>query len=138
MARRRRNEPEPEPEADVVGDSESLKPLPEMIRRAAALGLSGFFMTEGALRKAFGDTVPQEWVDFAVGQAERTRDEMIERLGDEMSRMIQKVDIGQVIEQLISGHTIEINARVRLLEREEGADDERPATTRLDVRIGSR
>ncbi|MBW2665766.1 MAG: hypothetical protein JRE13_05685 [Deltaproteobacteria bacterium] len=31
-----------------------------MMRRAVAMGLSGFFLTEEAIRKAVGDTLPKE------------------------------------------------------------------------------
>ena len=40
---------------------ESLRAIPELMRRAIALGLTGFFTTEEAVRRALGDTVPKDW-----------------------------------------------------------------------------
>jgi hypothetical protein len=124
-----RTDSEPEP----VPDSDTLSPVPELIRRAAALGLSGFFMTEGALRKALGDTVPKDWVDFAAQQGERTRNDLMERLGDEMARVIRNVDLVEMLDQLLTGRTIEVEAKFRLgaPTDDEGADASRP----VDIRI---
>jgi hypothetical protein len=78
--------------------------------------------------------VPQDWVDFAAGQGERTREELMDRMSAELGKMIQGVDLGALLEQLLDGRTIEINARVRLGEKSGAADDD-AAATRLDLRI---
>ena len=104
-------------------------PLPDFLRRAVALGLSSFFTTEEAIRKALGDTVPQDWVDFASQQSERTRSEMMDRLSAEFGRVLQEVDLVELAEHLLAGRTIEVRAEFRLGDRE--ADDEARTTVRL-------
>jgi len=97
--------------------------VPEFLRRAAAIGLSGFFTTEQAIRKALGDTVPQEWVDFASEQGERTRRELMDRLADEFGKILQNVDLLEFAEALLSGRTLEIEARIRLTPRGEAGSE---------------
>jgi len=92
--------------------------LPELLRRAMALGFSGFFSTEEAIRKALGDTVPRDWVDFASAQSERTRRDLLERLGGEFGRVLDEVDPVEVLERLLEGRTVEVTARIRLGERD--------------------
>jgi len=92
-----------------------------MMRRAVAMGLSGFFLTEEAIRKAVGDTLPKDWADFAVEQSERTRSELMERLGTELSRTLASVDVAEIFEQLFEGRTVEIKAEIRLKARDEAA-----------------
>jgi hypothetical protein len=87
--------------------------VPDLLRRILALGFSGFFLTEGALRKALGDTLPQEWMDFAVDQSERTRNEFLERLAVEIARSAEAVDLGSLADRLLEGHTIEVKAQIR-------------------------
>jgi hypothetical protein len=94
--------------------------LPDLFRRVMALGLSSFFTTEEAIRKAVGDTLPQDWIDFARQQSDRTRAEMIDRLAAEFGRVVQSVDLAELAERVLEGRSIEITARVRLGEREEG------------------
>jgi len=89
-------------------------PLADLIRRFTALGLSSFFTTESAIRRAFGDTVPQEWVDFVTEQGERGRQELFDRLAAEAGRVLERVDLEELLENLLTGRTIEIEAKVRI------------------------
>ena len=91
--------------------------FPDMARRAIAFGLSGFFLTEEAIRKALGDTLPKDWLDFAVHQSERTRKEFMERLSFEIAQSLQSIDVAAVLDQLLAGRTIEVKATFRLGER---------------------
>jgi hypothetical protein len=88
--------------------------LPELARRALSLGLSGFFFTEETIRKALGDTLPREWMDFAVDQSERTRREFLERLSFEIAQSLEKVDLASVLRELLEGRTLEVRAEIRL------------------------
>lgn len=106
-----RSAPSDLPSSDAQG------PVADLIRRFAALGLSGFFQTEGALRKAFGDTVPQDWVDFANDQSERGRQELFDRIAAEMGRVLDGMDPQELIDELLTGRTIEIEAKIRIGER---------------------
>ncbi len=88
--------------------------LPEFARRVIGLGMSGFFLTEETIRKALGDTVPKDWADFAADQSERTRKEFLERLSFELAQSIEKVDLAQVLVELMEGRTLEVKAEIRL------------------------
>lgn len=115
-------------------DPRAAGPIPDLIRRTAALGLASFFSTEEALRKALGDTLPRDWIDFATAQSERTRSEATQRMAEEMGRVLEQMDVVDVLEKLLSGRTIEIEARVRLGPRddEESSSD---AGGRASIRV---
>jgi hypothetical protein len=91
-----------------------LAALPEFARRVIGLGLSGFFLTEETIRKALGDTLPKDWADFVVDQSERTRKEFLERLSFELAQTLEKVDVAQVLKELLEGRTLEVRAEIRL------------------------
>jgi hypothetical protein len=78
------------------------------------LGFTGFFMTEEALRRALGDSVPRDWLDFMVGQSEKTRAELLERLSREFGKVISAVDPVEILRRLLDGQTIEVSARIKL------------------------
>jgi hypothetical protein len=82
------------------------------------LGLSGLFLTEEAFRKAFGDTVPRDWMDFATEQSARTRSEFLERLSAELGRVLESVDLVQLLDAVVTGRTIEVKAEIRIGERD--------------------
>lgn len=101
---------------DVSEDGdEATGPIPEMVRKALAVGLAGFFSTEHTIRKALGDTVPREWVDFVSSQSERTRGDLTDAIAQEVGRTLRSIDLTHVADQLLTGRTLEVSARIRLL-----------------------
>jgi hypothetical protein len=128
MARQRGKEREPR--GSTAGDSEggdSIGPnsagggMPELVRRALSLGLSGFFTTEETVRKALGDTLPKDWIDFAVDQSGRTRQELLDRVSTEIGRSLSDVDLAEVLSRLLEGRTVEVTARIKLAPAEPDA-----------------
>jgi len=93
---------------------ESLRAIPELMRRAIALGLTGFFTTEEAVRRALGDTVPKDWTDYIAESSDRTRSEFLDRLSREIARTLKGVDIAAVLQQLLEGRTLRVNAEFSL------------------------
>jgi hypothetical protein len=123
------------PDTDAEGDAQdsgtAFNALPDFVRKAFATGLSGFFLTEEALRKALGDTLPKDWADFAIDQSSRARDDFMERLSFEIGRALENVDLAAVLSQLLEGRTLEVKAEVRLSQKH-GTE----APLRLEVTSG--
>jgi hypothetical protein len=90
--------------------------LPDLLRRGMSLGLTGFFMTEEALRRALGDTAPREMVEFVVAQSEKTRAEFLDRVSREFGRALSAMDPVEVVKRMLEGRTIEISATIRFVE----------------------
>ena len=109
--------PDTEGPVDDPADSPAGR-VPDLLRRVLALGLSGFFMTEEAVRKALGDTLPRDWADFAAEQSERSRAEFLDRLAHEISETLGAVDLEQLAARLLAGNTIEVKAEIRFVPRE--------------------
>jgi hypothetical protein len=95
----------PEDERDPAGADESREfreakrrfgPLEslyqELVRRTASLGLSSFVLTEEALRKAFSESLPQDWVEYLARQGTDTRKELLEALIREFGDWLRKID----------------------------------------------
>jgi hypothetical protein len=88
--------------------------LPDLLRRGLSLGFTGLFLTEEALRRALGDSVPREWLEFFAAQSDRTRAELVERLSREFGRVFSAVDPVEILRRLLDGQTLEISAQIRL------------------------
>ena len=117
------------------GGEEGTAPPPDgagLLRRALGLGIASFFSGEEVLRKALGDTVPREWVEFAAAQSERTRRDFAERLAAELGKSLRSIDLEELATRLLQGHTVEVSARVRFLPR---AEDEAEAGHSVRVRV---
>lgn len=111
----------PPPDEDGPGGR-----LPELLRRGLTLGFSGLFMTEEAVRRAFGDTVPRDWIDFASEQSARTRSEFLERLSGEIARSLETIDLVEILDGLLAGRTLEVRAEIRLGQRKAEDDEDTP------------
>ena len=100
------------------GAEESAGLFPDLLRRGMSLGLTGFFMTEEALRRALGDTAPREMIEFVVAQSEKTRAEFLDRVSREFGRALSAMDPVEVVKRLLEGRTIEVSATIRFVEDE--------------------
>ncbi len=78
----------------------------EAIRRATALGLSGFFLTEEAVRRALTDTVPREWVDYVSRQSEDVRRDMVDRIVQEFGLWLRNLDLSELLRKLLEDYDI--------------------------------
>jgi len=109
--------PGPAEDADAPGAGTGVSGLPELLRRGITAGLSSLFTTNEVVRRAVGEAMPREWVDFAVDQSERTRAEFIERLAGELARTLESLELVEMAERLFEGRTIEIRAQIQLMPR---------------------
>ena len=105
-------------ETDTRGEDPELRPpagpleslFQEAIRRATALGLSGFFLTEEAVRRALTDTVPREWVDYVNRQSDDVRRDMVDRLASEFGIWLRTLDMSEVLQKVLEDY--EISAQI--------------------------
>ena len=89
--------------------------LPDLLRRGLTLGFTGFFLTEEAVRKALGESVPRDLMDFILTQSERTRAEFLDRISKEFARALSTLDPVEVVKRLLEGRSIEVSATIRLV-----------------------
>jgi hypothetical protein len=109
----------PDELADSPEEDERSGFIPDLLRRAMVMGFSGFFTTEAAIRRALGETVSPDLVGFAAEQGERARQDLLERVTREVGRVLEKVDVADVLQKVLEGRTVEVTARIRLVEPDE-------------------
>jgi hypothetical protein len=98
--------------------------LPDALRRVLTLGFTGFFLTEEALRKALGESVPRDVIEFLLDQSQRMRGEFLDRISREFGRVLERVDPVEVARRLLEGRTVEVSARFRLVpEKKKGREE---------------
>lgn len=92
--------------------------FPELLRRGLTLGFTGFFLTEEAVRKALGESVPRDVVEFMLDQSERMRKEFLDRISKEFGRTLERIDPVDLARRLLEGSTVEVTARFQLVPKE--------------------
>jgi len=122
--------PAPTDATQATGAGGPAPGLADLVRRVLTSGLSSLFTTNEVVRRAVGDAMPREWVDFAVDQSERTRAEFIERLAGELARTLESLELVEMADRLLEGRSLEIRAQIQLLPREG-----KVRTQRLDLSL---
>ena len=89
--------------------------LPDLLRRGLTLGFTGFFLTEEAVRKALGESVPRDLMDLILAQSERTRSELLDRISKEFARALSGLDPVELVKRLLEGRSVEVSAKIRLV-----------------------
>ena len=110
--------------------------VPELVKRVAVAGLGALFMTEEGIRSLAGQLkLPKEVLGFILSQAEKTKDDLGRAVSDEVRRFLQSEKLREEFLKLLTGMTIEVNAKVRLLPSEKSRRDAKPGVTVADIRV---
>ncbi len=131
---RHRSDTSPPEDVEPTTDEEIRGFLPDLMRRTLTLGFTGLFLTEEAMRRALGDTVPREWVDFILAQSERTRDELVDRLSQEFGRALSVLDPVELLRRLFEGQTLEVSARIHFASPKESKESGRRSGASVSMR----
>jgi hypothetical protein len=118
---------EREPRGRGAGGPDASGFFPDALRRVLTVGFTGFFLTEEALRKALGDSVPRDVIEFLLDQSQRMRGEFLDRISREFGRVLERIDPVELARRLLEGRTVEVSARFRLVpekKRSRGEPDE--------------
>ncbi len=105
----------PEPTDEETAAQEAAGFLPDLLRKGLTLGFTGVFMTEEAIRKALGESVPRDVIEYVLQQSERMRGEFLDRTSKEFGKAISAMDPAEVLTRLVEGRTVEVTARFRIL-----------------------
>ena len=110
--------------------------VPELVKRAAVAGLGALFMTEEGIRSLAGQLkLPKELLGFLVSQAEKTKDDIGRIVTDEVRRFLQSEKLREEFLKLLTGMTIEIDAKVRLTPNDKRRTQSKSALSVADLRI---
>ena len=106
----------------------------ELIRRGTSLGLSSFFLTEEAVRRAFADKVPPEWIEYVSRQGEEVRADLADRLGKEFGNWLRTVDIPELVGELLERYDVSATIELSAARSRGDAEGGRGASLRVVAR----
>jgi hypothetical protein len=92
------------------GPLESL--FQEAVRRATGLGISGLASTEEAVRKAFQERAPREWLRFVSDQGDGLRAEIADRLAAEFAAFLRSPEFDQQLRGVLDDYELSVNVKL--------------------------
>jgi hypothetical protein len=101
--------------ADPASDAGLRGKAADFMKKAMTAGVGALFLTEEGIRNVVGDLkLPKEILASLVTQADRTKQELVRTLGEEVRRFLESAAVHEELHRLLTDVTIEVKAEVRL------------------------
>lgn len=118
-------DPDQDDDLDVPGGERergfTAKLIGDLARRALTTGIGAVFMSEDALRGSLSEMkLPKEAMQYVVGQADRTKKEIVNAIARETREFLSRLEVDKVLARALVGTTIEIQTRIRVLPKGDG------------------
>lgn len=102
-------------------DSKEIKDpkFTESIKKVFTAGVSAAFMTEESVRAYLSDLkLPKEILNVLLQGASKTKEEIANRVSNELVSVIQKVDVVKEFARFAEDHKFKITAEVEIIKRD--------------------
>jgi hypothetical protein len=94
--------------------------IPDVLKKAIVLGVSGEFFSEETIRKMLSEIqMPSDLVQYIIQQTSKSKNELIRIIAEEIRNVIVQAQIGEQIKKFIKGFKINIKLEVSFDPRED-------------------
>ncbi|MCX7979228.1 MAG: hypothetical protein N2578_09520 [Bdellovibrionaceae bacterium] len=94
--------------------------LGETLRKVFSVGVGAAFLTEEALRNYLKDMrLPQELLSGLLQQANKSKEEITRRVGNEIVALVQKVDWVKEFTRFAETHKFRVHAEIEIVKKNE-------------------
>lgn len=107
---------------DVGEGSGSIK-LSEAIKKLLTTGVGAAFMTEESIRAYLGELkLPKEVLNYILQGASKSKEELMDRVGTEIMKLISKIDFVSEASKFVEEHKFKITAEVEVIKKDSGVE----------------
>ncbi|MHB8418906.1 MAG: hypothetical protein ACYDCL_12585 [Myxococcales bacterium] len=87
----------------------------DFMRKALVAGVGALFLTEEGIRSLVGELkLPKELIGALLAQADRTKQEVVRILGDELRHFFESAQLREELLKLLTDVTIEVKTEIKL------------------------
>jgi hypothetical protein len=103
-----------------MADEENKEPkLTDAIKKLLAAGMSGALLSEEVIRSYVADLkLPKEVLSMLVQGAQKSKDDISQRISKEVIAMIHKIDFVNEFSKFAETHKFRIQAEIEVIKRE--------------------
>lgn len=106
-------------------DEDKKTGLSDIIKKVVASGLTSPFLPEDQLRSYLNTlNLPKEVISQILRGAQKSKQDLVQRVGGEFSKLIQKIDIVKEIKTALREHKISIKADIEFVPKNNVGDGE--------------
>jgi hypothetical protein len=104
--------------ADNSGKNQGL--LGETLRKVFTAGVSAAFMTEESVRAYLAELkLPKEVLGLLLQQANKSKEEITNRVSKEVVSMVQKIDFVKEFSKFAETHTFKVTAEIEVKKKDQ-------------------
>jgi hypothetical protein len=104
-------------------NDESLPRWGETLKKVMSAGLGAAFMTEEHIRSYLADLkLPKDVIQVILQGASKSKDDLMNRIGNETIRLISKVDFVKEASRFVEEHKFKISAEVEIIKKDNSKD----------------
>jgi len=101
-------------------DSEDGLNLAEGLKRLVTAGIGAAFMTEESIRTYLQELkLPKEVLSLILQSAQKSKDEIANRISTETIKMISKIDFVKEASRFVEEHKFKISAEVEVIKKKQ-------------------
>lgn len=91
----------------------------EALKKVFAAGVGAAFMTEENIRSYLAELkLPKEFLTILLNQANRSKEELIQRVGKEIMQIVNKVDFVNEFSKFAENHRFRITADIEITRKD--------------------
>ena len=104
--------------ADRDDASESAR-LSDTFKKLLSAGIGAAFMTEEHIRNYVGELkLPKDVLNVLLAGASKSKEELLDRVGNEVIKIISKIDFVEEASRFVEEHKFRIQAEVEVVKKE--------------------
>ena len=105
--------------SDQAGEGK--KGVTDALKKLFTVGLGAAFMTEDAIRSYLGELkLPKEALNYLLQGAKKSKEELTNRVGNEIVAIIQKIDFVKEASRFVENHKFKVSAEIEVLKKDSG------------------
>lgn len=102
----------------------------DIVKKVITTGIGAAFMTEESIRHVLGEVkLPKEVLSSLLHGAQKSKDDLMARVGDEILKMVKKIDFVQEASKFVENHKFRISAEIEVLKKNKTGESESTQVT---------
>lgn len=117
--------------ANERDDEKDEKKMGDVIKKLLTAGIGAAFMTEEHIRGYLGDMkLPKDMLQFLLQSAAKSKDELTNRVGNEVIKIVNKIDFVKEASRFVEEHKFRITAEIDVVKK---GDSPRAAEGKVEI-----
>lgn len=109
---------EPNKEKDRESEKEGSIRVSDTIKKLVTAGIGAAFMTEESIRSYLQEVkLPKDLLNYILQGANKSKEELMDRVGNEVMKIISKIDFVSEASKFVEEHKFKISAEVEVIKK---------------------